>query len=467
MDLSIPVFFPGFLETLGIVGYGPQLAVEILFLVTVLDVIVRVCLCAGYQGIYAGYRMQAKPLKVPEDAEKIKSGFFGKAVKFYIPLVERGITHISARDVVERQLGRTNFLFFHTHGLESAVKGFESGLLAVGVLLVLGLGGEFSVAVCCIVFYIVVRLADILLDFKAVKEKMLLEISNYMETELGRFFAKETVSAINLLRIEIKNTMQAQTKGFGDAISHFGGEMTEGMNRAMAKMAASIQETMEGVLAQGDILQEPMEKWGALLTEASQAQARLNETMIQLQKALGHIDKVTAVADGGFDRLAKQMQSCFESMAHQMESLTATAAALVQANAEQARVSEAASSQMGYIKTNQEALERSLQQYELTLKEITEQIGTGLGQIIDHHMQQAYDGLIEGIQENMKSMIQANAALAERMQELFEQLRDQSKTETNAMLTLREQMDIGFQELNAAGKVIRPEAREGVKRNVH
>ena len=70
---------------------------------SIIVIVFRVILCIGYQNIYMVYQLQAKGIEKKEDIEKIKHGFFNRVVKDYVPILEKGVTYVSSKDIVEKE----------------------------------------------------------------------------------------------------------------------------------------------------------------------------------------------------------------------------------------------------------------------------------------------------------------------------------------------------------------------------
>lgn len=445
MPFQIPIFFPQIYDMFGINSYMPQMAMQILVLISLIVVFFRIILCAGYQNIYAVYKLQAKEVAKKEDIEKIKHGFFSRVVKAYVPILEKGANYISSKDIVEKEFGRTRFLFLKFRSIIALITTFENSILLISVILAIVFAQENgAAAIAGIALFVVVKLFSMVFDYNTVKEKTLVEMSNYIEVEIGKFYAKDTVSSINLLRIEIKNSMKNQSNMFKDSINKFCIDLSNTMEKSMMTLSGRIDDTMNDVLRNADALNEPLEKWRSVIFEAAKSQETFNNTIAGLSAAIGDIERITSIADGGFNKIADKMSGYYSGMSNQTEQLIQITSALKDSNNNYIIKNDEIVQQLKYLKSNQQALDTSLQQYELTLKEMTSQIGGGIGKIIDFHMQGAYNAMNERLQENLKVVINSNNELINRLQTLFAQMQEQSKSETNAILSIKEQMDINF-----------------------
>lgn len=109
-----------------------------------------------------------------------------------------------------------------------------------------------------------------------------------------------------------------------------------------------------------------------------------------------------------------------EHMSAQITALNETAARLADVGAGTAKSTETVERQLQYIERNQELLEKTVQQYEVGLVEITKKLGDGLGSIIDYHVQTAYGAINESVQNNLNKIVTSNSELLVRIQQLLE-----------------------------------------------
>ncbi len=447
MPFQIPVFYTEFYTSIGIYDYGAQMGLQCLIGVSLLALIFRIALFIAYQNIYATYLLQSKEINEKKELENIKFGFFSKVVKFYVSVVEKGVVHLSPRDVVERQLGRSRFLLLNLKSYKGVLDTFEKSILLIGIILTLTVNEKATVAAICVFLFVVIKVVGLFLDYTAVESKIVFEMSNFMEIEINKFFGKDPVSAINLLRVDIKNSIQAQTSGLRETISMLGTELGEAMGKSMAAMTENVENAMTSVLNHKEILDEPIKKWRDTINEAVKGQDNFNKTLASLNVSIQGVEKLSNIVDGGFAKMSGSMGDYFSSLSKQVASLEKTADALYTSNSNYMARNDEVEQQLKYLKTNQIALENSLQQYELTLKEITSQIGEGMGRIIDFQVQEAYNGINESLRQNLDSIIKSNSELIERLQSVFAQMQEQSRSEMNAIMSIKEQMDMNFKML--------------------
>lgn len=97
-------------------------------------------------------------------------------------------------------------------------------------------------------------------------------------------------------------------------------------------------------------------------------------------------------------------------------------------------------SKMEYIEKNQEVLEQAMDKYEVALEDIARKTGDAIGKILEFHAQEAYGTLDESLKENIKQIIVSNSELMKRLEQLFMQLNDQSKVQTESLVKFREEI---------------------------
>ncbi len=136
-----------------------------------------------------------------------------------------------------------------------------------------------------------------------------------------------------------------------------------------------------------------------------------------------------------------------KAVKEQQAELRLVADTLKATNAPLASAYETMEAQLKYIERNQTLLDTSLQKYELTLEEMTRKLGSGLGNIVDFQMQTSYASLNKALEDNVRRIINANAELIERLEDVLSQVLQQSRNETQAIMKVKEQMDIQFVDL--------------------
>jgi len=85
---------------------------------------------------------------------------------------------------------------------------------------------------------------------------------------------------------------------------------------------------------------------------------------------------------------------------------------------------------------NQETLAVSVAEYQASLKAITAQIGTALGENIAHHMANASGRFADEISENLQASKIENAEQAKELREIFAQIAQQNQVQTQLLMDL-------------------------------
>jgi hypothetical protein len=443
MPVYIPIVLPQLYESLGIFDYAAQSAVQALLAVCALAGLFRVLLCIAYQNMAVVFKLQAKSFTRKEDIAKIKHGLFARTVKAYMLILEKGVSAFSAREIAEKEFGRAGFLIANYQSVGKFIVAVENSALVVSLIFAVIYPGNSAGA--GVVLFALLKILSLFFDFQTMKAQVLLDITAYIETEIAQFYAKDTVSSINLLRLELKNAMQAQAETFKDAIHHFGGTLSLSMEKTLSAVEGSVEKTMRTLLNSAEALTAPLGARRTALAEAAKSQEKLKITIDGINTTLGGVGKLSEVIDGGLGRLTENMKGMIAPLSGQVAALTGAAEALKAGSRDFSEKNSEIAQQIAYIKTNQQALDTSLQQYELTLKLLSSQIGDGIGKIIEFHAQEAYQTMRMGLQDNLKTTVNANNELIARLQTLFEQMQAQSRSETSAILSIKEQMDIYFE----------------------
>ncbi len=102
---------------------------------------------------------------------------------------------------------------------------------------------------------------------------------------------------------------------------------------------------------------------------------------------------------------------------------------------------EAVAKQLEYMAKNQQLLEESLTRYEESLTQVAQKLGDGLGTMVDFHMQNSFKSVNEQLRQNIAAISGSNQDVLQKLSGLFEALTAQSQQETQAFISLKQQLE--------------------------
>jgi len=459
----MPDFIHNFFAPYGVINPNEQLMLLGLVGAAVLCLLLRIVLVVGYQGQSALVSLFSKEMKSKEDIDALKIGPFARAAKEYVVLGDRGVTRIDTRAIVERNTLKMSFLFWNFKSIETFVTAIEWSILPMGLLFALfaeTLGRPtFLVFIVCT--FLAARVLASFIDFNVCKNKFITNTVYLLDKEIGRFYASDSAAALTVLQTELKNSMKAQGELLAASIEKMGADFSATVAESLNGMTAGVERTAEAVVKNTEsllnnmssytlMLSKPLDDWSKAIAAAGELQAGLNTSLGAINTAISYFASTMSGSGTVLSDFKAELAANTQAVSTQIEQL-ATALEASRVNSEAfAQRGLVAEEQMQTVRTHQETLEKSIQQYEVSLRDITVQLGESMGKMVDFHLQQSYGALTDGVKESLSRIMTGNNELLTRLQDLFAQMQGQSRSETAAIISIKDQMDLHFTELKKA-----------------
>ncbi len=379
---------------------------ELFILIFIIIVSLRIIVCGGYQTQLTIFNLSAKDIGEKSAIKDTKSKLLNKVVKDFVKSSDKGISVLNPISIVKKHLFSLTMLGISYESLERFVSLSSNGFLVIGALLAFIFEDYRSIyALSTIVAFILFRLFETVFDFIIIKNKLELEMAEYVNREIGQFYGTDSSSVLIRLKSELSTLISAQTEALAQSITKMGDTTSGVLRLSLQEITREMEKTALSFGKISQELNEPAERWKNCLEEARNAQKDLNDTCHTLNSL---------------------MSSVVSGLTEQKDR-------------------EAFEKQLKYIEKNQGLLEESINKYELSLEEMTQKMGDGFGKIVEFHIQQAYDGFSHTLTSNMQDIINLNNDMILKLQELFESMKQQSRSETQAILKIKEQMEIHFE----------------------
>lgn len=411
--------------------------------------LLRAMLCIGYQAQLAIFNLNAKEIKARTEIKKIKSGILSKVISDYVKIGEKGVASIDTKSIVGKYILRIHFLGWSFDSIEYFITRFEKTFVFIGILLVFVFEEyRYVYAVATIGMFLLLLIFGSIFDFRLLKFKLLEEITEYVDREVGQFYAGDVGSIVIRLKNELSEAVLRQSENMGESIVKMGNDLSGVLRLSLNEMSKSVENTMMKVSDYSAMLKEPLEQWRGVISEAASAQEQINSACYNLETAIKGFDSVSNRFETGMASYSQNVSEQTDVIQRKIADLSEIAVELKTGNASVAVGNAALQKQLKYIEKNQDVLEQSLQHYETSLENFAGKIGDGLGSILEFHMQSAYGTLNENLEGNIKQIINNNNELVLRLQQLFEQMSEQSRSETQTIIKIKEQMDMHFEALS-------------------
>jgi len=410
--------------------------------------VLRIIVAAGYGAQLALFQLAAKEIKSISETKDTRSPLLNRIIKDYIRTGDKGVVPKSAQAVVERHINRLNVLGWGYGGMSAFVLSIESSIVFLGLILAFVFEEfRYVFAISAVAAFVAHRIIAALFDFASARERLSLETAEYVDREIGQFYSGDSASLILRLKNELSASMTRQSETLSDGIKKMGENMSAAMQLSLREMSRSIDSTMIRVSDFGGELSAPLDKWKKAVGEAAAAQDKFGFGIKSFDKISDDLRESAKTLSAALAGHSEAMRAQGEAMRGEMAALTEIAAALKGSSGPLLTQGDGIAGQLKYIERNQETLEHSLQRFELIMEDMTRKLGDGFGSMIDYHVQSSYGTLNTALADNIKQIVAANNELTERMREIFEQILEQSRSESQTVLKIKEQMDLHFESL--------------------
>ncbi len=421
--------------------------------IAIFGVAVRMFMSQGYQTQYHLFSRSIKAFKFKTDIVDTRSKLLNNAIKEYVIAGERGVSHIDTRAIVHKYLNRLHFFGWGLKSMESFVHGFENSLMAIGVLFAL-LQTTYTLqwSVLAVLVYVVTRILISVFDYALVKEKLLDEMTIYIDREVGQFFQSDLAASVNSFKIEMKTILEMQTKMIGDAVMKAGTDLSGAVIVTVKESNKNIEDTLKTITGQMHIVNEPIENWKSAIKETDALQKSLNKTYQSISGSFIGVEKSMNAVIRVIGEHSGEMAENKEMVMKQLETLAQLTKNLSVNNMDIELKNKIMEEQLVYLERNQTLLNESIGQYEETFEDVTSKLGDALGRIVDYSLKNAYGEIAENINNDIGKLTNASNELIMRIGELFDNFADQRRNETSAIMNMKDQMDIHFEQMKRTDK---------------
>jgi chromosome segregation ATPase len=226
--------------------------------------------------------------------------------------------------------------------------------------------------------FLLTRLFTAFFNFRSAYSYLSNNLLIYIEREVGQFYSADTGGAVMRLKNELSDAIARQTAGLQEVIGRLSHTLADAVDKKLTNM--------------NDALTKSMDEWDKAIAAASSVQTEINDAAGRMKEA---VEQLSAASES----LTREITGNNESVAGQLTVLTNATASFA---AEQ----EAFLSQAKLIERNQQILESTYQSYELTLQNLTQQLGDGLGAYLKMHAQSASQAVNDAMSANIEKIAQ-------------------------------------------------------------
>lgn len=404
----------------------------------------RLGLNLTYQAQYALFKLCAKEVKSSRDIKDAKSMLLNRAVKEYIKSAERGVDNIDTSTVVSMYVNKLNMVILNCRVTGRFVSSMEYSIPAIAFILALFTEPPMLFGVLGIASFVITRFFAMLFDFAIVRDRLITEMTIYIEQEIGQHYSTRFPTMMHVFKLELKNIIEEQSETTKKSIEKLGMDIAGVLQLSVQEMAKTIDTTMQNITDSGEMFKEPVEMFNRAIEKGTNMQENMNMSFEGISKASEQFNETISTLGSTFTAQNDYLTQHSESIYAQVEELKKVTQQLIDSNANSKNMIKDVEKAIKYIDKNQDILKNSLHSYEVALEQMTSNIGDGFGSIIQYQMEATYSKFDESIQNNINVIAKSNSEITKKLKVLFEQLQEQSKNETQAIVRVYEQMDMHF-----------------------
>jgi len=408
--------------------------------------ILRCIVYGGTQKKYLSFKSNAKPINTRADLDKVRPKLLKNIVTDYISIAEKNTSAVNIGAIIRKYMLKFSFIGWSFDSMQRFILNLEIMLPIMGLALAVIFSGfeDYLIVfgVTAVAVFVCTRLIAGLLDFQLFSSKLAAEIEEYVQREVGQFYAGDFGTVLLRFKSEVSSSLKTQADTLSDGIKN----LEENLSSAIRLTMTEISKEMSGI---GTVLNKPLEDWAEVLGSSAEAQAKNIETM-------GKFEDITKELQSSAEGLDKVLKTHISSLGEELAKVSEHIDVLSLSGKELKESSDSykesvavLEGQIKYIEKNQSMLQDALGHYESSLESMTQKMGDGFGSIVDFHIAGAYQSLGTSLQNNVSKITSTNQELITRLSKLFEQLAEQSRNETSAIVNMNDQMNLRFEALDS------------------
>jgi hypothetical protein len=341
--------------------------------------ILRMVTCSAFRTSQLTLKLNSKDIRTREDVAKLRFGMLRTLAADYMRICDKSISRIPTEALVDRQLSSMSMIGWRFVNIMNFVEAIESGMLFVGLILAVVFQSHmFLYGTLAVGAFLLFKIITAFFDFRTAYSILSNNLLIFLEREVGQFYTADTGGALLRLRSDLVEAITRQTAGLQESVGKLSGNLAE-----------AIDKKLTGV---NDTVKKSMEDWDKVLANAVVVQRSINEAAGRMLEAVAKLTAVSASFTEGLTDINK--------------SVTGQLAVLTETTASFAAEQKAFLTQAVLIERNQEILEKTYQSYELTLQNLTRQLGDGLGAYLNIHAQTASQAVNDTMAANIEKIAQ-------------------------------------------------------------
>ncbi len=223
-----------------------------------------------------------KVLNNTEDIKNIRKGILYRAVMKYISIASKGVV-ANAEIIAEGEMSGIKILFFNLDKLIKFYSGIEFIAVIFGVMFWFSFEYNSIWILSSAISFILLKLTELFFSVSYVRNAMKYKIIDYLQNEIGKFYANDLSSVINGLKFEVKN-LESAVAAFREG------------NTDNAILINAIREQFNYIENNQDLLKDSLNSYEISLEEIT---SRLGEALssiveFQIQKTYSNLSETVS-----------------------------------------------------------------------------------------------------------------------------------------------------------------------------
>ena len=416
MITAIIDFFAAFSQAEGIMAIT-------IGVVAAVALVLRIILFSAYNAGIALINMAAKNIKAKADVEKLAGGTFARAAKEYAAMAAGG-ARTDALDVARMTVTKNRLYFFNFKSLAGFIRLLERAILPFVILFVLAATAQTEFVMLSAGIFLLMIILAAVFDIDAAQDRYVTTLAYVLARDVGRLFPMDATSAVYAFGKDLDEYLNRQSAMYNEVLNKIKSEFTGAITANISAMAKGVDATLNSI-ANHESLESAISRWSAVVDKSA--------SVTTDSAAVG--DKISAAAMA-MAATGTAMQNNRTEIKEDIVLLTNAVQKLNVLAASMETRNTAMDGELGLVIENQKALETAVASYEISLKEITSQMGDAMGKIVTYHLTGAGGQIADSVADSVKSALNSAAGREEQIKSILEDFAEQNRYQTKLLADL-------------------------------
>jgi len=419
-------FFANFSQIEGIMAIS-------LGVVAAVALVLRIILFSSYNAGVALTNISAKTIKSKADVEKLTGGTFARAAKEYAAMASGG-ARTDALDVARMAVSKNRLYLFNFKSLAGLVRLLERAYLPFAILFVLASEAQTEFVMLSAGIFLLLIILAAIFDIDGAQDKYITTLAYVLARDVGRLFPMDATTAVYAFGKDLDEYLNRQSAMYNEVLNKVKSEFTGAITANMSAMTKGVDATLNAIAKQ-EALENAISGWAKAVEKAAATTSSATDAS---EKIAASAAAMAALGTAMKDNRA-EIKEDIVLLTNAVQKLNVLAASLEARNT-------AMDGELGLVIENQKALETAVASYEISLKEITGQMGDAMGKIVAYHLGGAGGQIADGIADSIKGALSSSVGREEQLRGILEDFAEQNRIQTMLLRDIKAQGEAGSDE---------------------